>query len=137
MRTYFVYSNLKVSPFINGDAPIPGFELLTWDHESSVPGTLWDLGHDAGLTKIGKGVVYGQLWVAENTEKIRLLEEYMGVYSGLTEPNQVDVKVTTPDGEIQEIIKAVTFHLTNIKNSYKIVEDGKWQIKRLRDINLL
>lgn len=113
-----------------GDAPIPGFDLLTWDHESSVPGTLWDLGHDAGLTKIGRGVVYGQLWVANNIDKICLLEEYMGVYSGLTEPTPVEVKVATNDGEIQEIVKAITFHLTNIQECYKIVEDGKWQIKR-------
>ena len=130
MRTYFIYNNLKVSPFIFGDAPIPGFELLTWDNESSIFGTLWDIGIDAGVTKIGKGLVYGQLWLAEDTNKIETLEEYMGVKSGLREPSPVDVQIQTKDGEIQEVIKAITFHLTKIRDYYKIVEDGKWQIKR-------
>lgn len=129
MDCYFIYSNIKVNPFILQDQPYYGFSRLTWDTESWTYGTLWDIGVDAGYTKIGKGQVYGQLWTTEDHSKIRELESIFGVEKGLMEPTEVEV-IVQPEPLLKEKIKAVTFQLTSILNEYKIVNDGKWLIKR-------
>jgi hypothetical protein len=126
MELYFIYNNLKVSPFLPYDAPPVGFDLLTYDNESWTYGTLWDCGRDAGLTVIGKGEVYGQLWVAEDMTRVKELEDLYGVCRGLTRTTRIPVKVQFEE----EPIKATTFVLEKIIPSYTIIQDGKWLIKR-------
>ena len=70
MRAYFIFNNLKVNTFALYDSPFPGFELLTWDHETFVDGTLWDIGDDAGYTPIGITKVYGQIWLAQDVNQV-------------------------------------------------------------------
>jgi hypothetical protein len=129
MYCYFIYNNLKVNPFLLYDQPYPGFELLSWETHSWTPGTLWDLGLDAGFTRLGNGVVYGQIWVAKDLSKIDELEDVLGVYRGLREPVQVEVSLQV-DPPLIEHIKATTFQLSKISSEYTIVNDGKWLIKR-------
>jgi len=125
----FIFNNLKVSPFLLGDAPPNGFELITYDNESYTPGTLWDIGVDAGMTRIGKGLVYGQLWKNIDSFGYNLLKDFVGINTGLNE--EVIVPVTIDVDNIKTTISAVTFSLTRIHDSYKIIEDGNWMIKRL------
>lgn len=128
MYLYFIYNNLKVSPFLGYDAPFPGFTNLTWDHESYTFGTLFDIGKDAGFSKIGLSKVYGQLWVAKDTTKIKELEDFLGV-PRLNYPTDVEVTVQINELESSKL-KVTTFALEKIVPSYQIVEDGKWLIKR-------
>lgn len=130
MRTYFIFNNLKVDTFQLQDQPFPGFELLTWEHESKAPGTLWDLGIDAGFTTIGKGFVKGQLWVAHDLDKVKELELFVGVESGLTEPTKIPVLVETD--ACQTTVEAIVYKLREIKNIYNIVSDGHWLLKRMK-----
>jgi len=124
----FIFNNLKVSPFIFGDAPPIGFELITYENESSTPGTLWDIGVDAGMTRIGNGNVQGQLWKSYDSTALSDLRDMYGVYSGLNE--EYVVPVTIDVDHIKTTVFALTFILTRIQNSYKIVKDGNWLIKR-------
>lgn len=126
---YFIFNNLKVSPFLLSDAPFPGFELLTHDNESWTFGTLWDIGLDAGYTKIGLGKVFGQVWVAKDLYQTRELVEFTGVKSGLTRPEAIQVQIQV-DELTKQTIKATTFVLSKLSPDYKIVSDGKWLIKR-------
>ncbi len=128
MRAYFIFNNLKVNTFVLQDQPFPGFELLTWDHESLVDGTLWDIGGDAGYTPIGLHQVYGQVWIAHDTNQITELEYFLGVYSGLTEPMQTKAYIHS-DG-VLDILNVVVYRLKDIKSIHTIVPDGKWSIKR-------
>jgi hypothetical protein len=125
MKTYFVYGNLKVNPFILNDTPLPGFEILSWDHESWTEGTLLDLGNDAGFTPIGHHKVYGQIWIAKSFEYLRFMEESFGVHSGISSPEKIVVKL-----EPDTTLEAITYRLTNIPSDSKIIKDGKWIIKR-------
>lgn len=129
MRVFFIFNNLKVNSFFLQDRPFPGFDLLTWEHESFVDGTLWDIGDDAGYTPIGITKIYGQLWIAEDPEKINELEYFLGAKSGLTEP--IVTKAYIRAEEVDETVNAVVYRLRQIKNIYKIVSDGKWMIKRV------
>lgn len=129
MRAFFIFNNLKVNTFALQDEPFPGFELLTWEHESFVDGTLWDIGNDAGYTPIGITKVHGQLWLAQDTQQISELEYFLGVQSGLTEPMSTKVFIQTHD--VAERIDAVIYRLRNINTNYLIVHDGKWMIKRV------
>ena len=129
MYCYFIYNNLKVNPFLLYDQPVSGFEILSWDNQSWTNGTLWDIGVDAGYTRIGKGSVYGQIWLTRDVNKIPDLEDMLGVYRGLREPVEVDVSLEIEPSVIEHI-KAITFQLKTISNEYKIVNDGKWLIKR-------
>lgn len=129
MYCYFIYNNLKVNPFLLYDQPVDGFEILSWDNQSWTYGTLWDIGVDAGYTRIGKGSVYGQIWLTRNVNKIPDLEDMLGVYRGLREPVEVNVNLEIEPLVIEKI-KAITFQLKTISNEYKIVNDGKWLIKR-------
>lgn len=127
--TYFIYGNLKVSPFFLKDSPVPGFELVTWDHQSWVYGTLYDIGDDAGFTPIGKDKVHGQVWRTDSIYNVYDLAKYSGVYDGLTE--EVDLKVKIEDEGLEQILKATTFRLTEIKSEYNIVRGGHWIPKRI------
>lgn len=124
VNSYFVYNNLKVNPFVLGDAPFPGFDLVAWDGWTY--GTLWDRGEDAGFTLIGKTKVHGQLWRLLEPTKLPELEDFWGVTRGNNELSEVEIVV--PINEIEnETIKAITYTLTKIDTSYKIVYDGKWK----------
>ena len=129
MECYFIYNNLKVNPFILQDQPFPGCDLLCWDNQSYTYGTLWDLGVDAGFTRIGKGKVYGQVWVAKDYSKIREFQELLGIFSGRTELVEIPVTIQY-ECLVSEEIKALTNQLTKVDTKYQIVEDGKWLIKR-------
>lgn len=129
MRVFFIFNNLKVNTFTLQDEPFPGFELLTWEHESFVDGTLWDIGNDAGYTPIGITKIYGQLWIAHDMQKINELEYFLGAKSGLTEPMVTKVYIICD--EIGEKVDATIYKLRDIKSIYKIVSDGKWLIKRV------
>ena len=128
MRAFFIFNNLKVNTFNLKDEPFPGFELLTWDHESYTNGTLWDIGFDAGYTPIGISKVHGQVWLAHDINQITELEYFLGVNSGLTEP--VKTKIFIQDTLGTEKIDATVYKLREIKSAYSIVYDGKWLIKR-------
>jgi len=128
MRAYFIFNNLKVNTFTLQDQPFPGFELLTWEHESYTNGTLWDIGPDAGYTPIGITKVYGQLWLAHDVQQISELEYFLGAKSGLTEP--VTTQIYVQDPHFVEKIDAVVYRLCEIKSIYNIIPDGKWLIKR-------
>ena len=124
MSCYFIYNNLKVHPFILGDGPLPGFELISWD--SWTIGTLWNIGEDAGYTRIGKDKVYGQLWKVEDYKELPFLEQCCGLESGRNEIIEVDLVVPIDD-LINDNISASTFALKNISNDYTIISDGKWR----------
>lgn len=128
MQAFFIFNNLKVNTFNLRDEPFPGFELLTWDHESYTNGTLWDIGFDAGYTPIGVTKVHGQVWLAHDSQQISELEYFLGAYSGLTEPLKTDIFVQTDFGV--EKINGTVYKLKEIKSVYNIVYDGKWSIKR-------
>lgn len=128
MSAYFIFNNLKVNTFSLYDSPFPGFELLTWDHESFVDGTLWDIGDDAGYTPIGITKVYGQLWLAQDLNQISELEYFLGVHSGLTEP--IKTKCSIIANDIAERLDVIIYRLRRIDMNYTIVHDGKWMIKR-------
>ena len=128
MQAFFIFNNLKVNTFNLRDEPFPGFELLTWEHESYTPGTLWDIGFDAGYTPIGLGKVYGQLWLSHDTQQILELEYFLGAQSGLTEP--LKTKIYIQDDFGVEKVDAIVYKLREIRNDYNIVYDGKWMIKR-------
>lgn len=128
MRAFFIFNNLKVNTFNLKDQPFPGFELLTWEHESYTNGTLWDIGFDAGYTPIGISKVHGQLWVAHDLNQISELEYFLGVDSGLTEP--LTTKIFIQDEFGLDRIDATVYKLKQIKTAYNIVYDGKWMIKR-------
>lgn len=128
MRSFFIFNNLKVDTFRLQDQPYPGFELLTWDHESKVHGTLWDIGQDAGYTPIGKGFVKGQVWVAQDLSKVSELEEFVGARSGLTEAMKVPV-IVNADG-LQTTLEATVYRLSKIKSRYNIIDGGHWLLKR-------
>lgn len=128
MRAVFIFNNLKVNTFDLRDEPFPGFELLTWEHESHTDGTLWDIGLDAGYTPIGVTKVHGQIWLAHDIQQISELEYFLGVHSGLTEPTKTKIFVKDDFG--YERIDATVYKLREIKSAYNIVYDGKWMIKR-------
>jgi hypothetical protein len=129
MKAFFIYNNLKVDTWQLRDAPFPGFELLTWDHESAVKGTLWDIGFDAGYTPIGIQEISGQIWLCETWDRIRELENYLGVNSGLTEAMMTKANIRTPDVFASELDVSI-YRIKEIKSKYQIVHDGKWNIKR-------
>jgi hypothetical protein len=128
MAAYFIFNNLKVNTFSLYDSPFPGFELLTWDHESFVDGTLWDIGDDAGYTPIGITKVYGQLWLPQDINQVPELENFLGVNSGLTEPMKTKCSIIAND--IAERLDVIIYRLRRIDTNYTIVHDGKWMIKR-------
>ena len=124
MSCYFIYNNLKVNPFLLGDRPLPGFELIAWD--SWTMGTLWDIGEDAGYTVIGKDKVHGQLWKVEDYKELPLLGRCCGINLGLSE--EININLNVPIDELlTESLSAVTFALKSISNDYSIVSDGKWR----------
>lgn len=128
MKAFFIFNNLKVNTFHLKDEPFPGFELLTWEHESYTDGTLWDIGFDAGYTPIGITKVHGQVWLSHDHQQISELEYFLGVHSGLTEP--MSTKIQIQDNFGCERITATIYKLREIKSIYSIVYDGKWMIKR-------
>ena len=128
MNAFFIFNNLKVNTFQLKDQPFPGFELLTWEHESYTEGTLWDIGFDAGYTPIGISKVHGQVWLSRDHQQISELEYFLGVHSGLTEPMKTKIYIQDTFGN--EKITATIYKLREIKSIYSIVYDGKWLIKR-------
>lgn len=134
---YFIYNNLKVNPFILHDSAYPGFELLTWDKESWTQGTLWDIGHDAGYSVIGNANVCGQLWICRDNSKESDVAKLFGVEIGISRPIEVKVKIK-PNGDTQEDeVSAKTFALNNIEDSYIMIKNGFWTIKRLNDKEII
>jgi len=128
MQAFFIFNNLKVNTFNLRDEPFPGFELLTWEHESYTNGTLWDIGFDAGYTPIGIHQVHGQVWLSHDIQRIAELEYFLGVESGLTQPVKTKIFVQADFGF--DKIDATVYKLREIKSAYSIVYDGKWTIKR-------
>jgi gamma-glutamylcyclotransferase (GGCT)/AIG2-like uncharacterized protein YtfP len=129
MKAFFIFNNLKVNTFLLQDSPFPGFDVLTWEHQSFIDGTLWDIGNDAGYTPIGITKVHGQIWTTDNTNQIDELEYFIGAKSGLTEP--IKTKCYILDDDNIETIHATVYKLIEIKNIYSIIHDGKWMIKRI------
>lgn len=129
MQAIFVYNNLKVDTFNLKDQPFPGFDLLTWEHESYVHGTLWDIGVDAGYTEIGIDNVYGQIWITEHNDAFNDVAFFFG-YPKLTYTKKMKV-VITEDG-LTEKIDAFVFPLKKIEPHFNRIVDGKWLLKRER-----
>jgi gamma-glutamylcyclotransferase (GGCT)/AIG2-like uncharacterized protein YtfP len=130
MDAVFIFNNLKVDTFHLKDAPFPGFEILTWEHESFLHGTLWDLGVDAGYTEIGLNNVYGQIWITEYPNQLLELNEFLG-YPNITSPKRKKVTIHSSADMINEELDCIVYTLNTIKSEYKIIKDGKWQLKRL------
>ena len=130
MLAFFIFNNLRVDKFRLSDSPLPGFELLVWEDHCKTPGTLWDLGIDAGYTPIGLSDVSGQIWVTESVDKINELEYFLGVNSGLTEPHKIKAYVS--NSGLYETFDATIYKLRQIQNMYKIVDDGYWMIRRTK-----
>lgn len=128
MKAFFIFNNLKVNTFLLQDEPFPGFELLTWENESFIDGTLWDIGDDAGYTPIGMTKVHGQLWLSNNSQQINEFEYFVGAKSGLTEPIKTKCHILTND--FVDTLDVTVYRLIEIKNIYNIIHDGKWLIKR-------
>lgn len=129
MSLYFICSNLKVNPFILQDKPLPGFNLLSWDNETSVEGSLWELDcGDAAYSKIITTSVRGQLWKLEDPDpdNISFLEDCVGVSKGICAPLEVNVTVTINELEKQQL-RAITFALNRIIPNYKLIKDGRWK----------
>jgi len=132
---FFIYSNLKVHPFIGGQTikgmapelyptPFPGFELLSW--EAYTMGTLWNLTDidEAGFTLIGHTKVFGQLWKLENEKEFDLFEQCVGKDT-LTE--KIEVDATIPFDFDSETLKATTYSLQKILPKYEILSSGRWK----------
>ena len=130
MSAFFIFNNLKVNTFRLYDQPFPGFSLLCWEHEASIPGTLWDMGVDAGYTPLSANLtdVSGQIWLSDNIQQISELEYFIGVHSGLTEPIKQKALISTKD-LTKECIDVTVYKLKEIKKDYIIINDGKWSIR--------
>ena len=130
MKSYFIYSNVKVNPYILNDIPIPGFELLLWEHEVHTIGTLIDMGFDAGFTPVGNRKVSGQIWVLKDLKAENILESCVGAKSGITEPIEIDVQVNSNSGVVEKI-KAKTYRIKEFKAIYKVCEFDTWWIRKI------
>jgi len=119
---------MMVDTFRLQDLPFPGFSQLTWEHESTIDGSLFDIGEDAGYTNLGIHKVSGQIWLAEDTEQIRELECFLGS-PNITEPIQVQADIKTNDLIIDKM-PVIVYKLREIKENYKMIHTGKWSIKR-------
>lgn len=128
MELIFIYNFLKAHPLKPlSDAPIPGFRVLSWNAE--VNGTLWDIGNDAGMSKIGLNKVKGQLWIPDNYDNYSTLKLFCRVDEGLTEPFKTKATFKLdPMDLITEEIDVLTFTLTKIDPQYKIIHTGVWGI---------
>ena len=124
MPAYFVFNNLKVNPFVLGDNPLPGFDLVAWD--AWTVGTLLDIGEDAGFSRLGKTEIHGQLWKLSDPREVYTLEEYVGKLSGLVDEIKIPVIVSI-DEYLTEKLTATTFSIARIKPEYKILHTGRWR----------
>lgn len=128
MELIFIYNHLKAHPFKPlSDAPIPGFRVLSWKAE--VNGTLWDIGGDAGMSKIGINKVQGQLWIPDTYDHYSTLKSFCRVDEGLTEPfnTKASFKIDPTDITSEEV-EVLTFALTKIDPQYKIIHTGVWGV---------
>jgi hypothetical protein len=129
MFAVFVPNNLKVDPFHLRDQPVPGFDLLTWDHQSYVFGTLWDIDGDAGISEVGIDRVYGQVWTYDHGDQLKVLYEYFGAPK-ISYPVVRKVYIEDKDDLINEKISATIFLLSKILPQYTMIRDGRWSLKR-------
>jgi len=129
MQAIFIYNNLKVDTFNLRDQPFPGFELLTWEHESYIHGTLWDIGLDAGYTEIGIDNVYGQIWLTDSIDPLQELLYFLG-YPNRTYRKKMRAIINDDNNLIKEQIDATVYILKEIRPEYKRINDGKWFLKR-------
>ncbi|NBP56314.1 hypothetical protein EBU71_07245 [bacterium] len=129
MQAIFIYNNLKVDTFNLRDQPFPGFELLTWEHESYIHGTLWDIGLDAGYTEIGIDNVYGQIWLTDSIDPLQELSYFLG-YPNRTYQKKMRAIINDDNNLIKEQIDATVYILKEIRPEYKRINDGKWFLKR-------
>lgn len=121
---YFIYSNLKVNPFVLADTPLPGFSVEEWNVTST--GILLEIDRgDVGYLSVGNRHVYGQLWKIESKMGLDLLEKFIGAKIGLTRQTLLDIIIETRD--YRDHVQAVSYELTNINPTYKIVETGRWR----------
>lgn len=125
MNTYFIYSNIKVNTLHPNDGPFPGFKLVTYENESWTMGTLIDIGVDAGFTNLGHHRVYGQLWRAEDPNRLYEFEDIIGIRSGFNELIKIPVEV-----ESEGIIDALTYRIKNLPKPFEIIPSGRWSIKK-------
>jgi len=128
MDLIFVVNNLKVSPFLPYDRPIPGCSLLTYEHESYSTGSLYDLGKDAGFFREPQKLVRGQLWTIDSEKILDDLSLFFGESSGLTKKCYHTIEISI-DNVISKV-SAMTFELTKIPKTAKIINDSNWTIKR-------
>lgn len=127
---YFVYNNLKVNTFILQDQPFPGLSVLTWETQSYTKGTLLDIGVDSVFIPNGNYKVFGQLWTVEDLNKISEFEDFLGIHDGLKKIIEIPVTIEY-DKERLGQYKAITYTSNKlILSNFKVVEDGKWMIKR-------
>jgi len=128
---YFIYNNLKVNPFVIQDKPFPGFELVTWDHQTSTIGTLLNLGFDAAYIEAGHMLVKGQLWKSDDRIACRKLED---VFLTGDDFVMIDVKVCLSIEDEQVKTDAITFALKQLKpGQYNPIPTGQWNFPKKAD----
>lgn len=124
MNAFFIVGNLKVNPFLLKDAPLPGFSVVAWD--AYTVGSLWllDSFDEVCFLQQGNVKVHGQIWKADKSDNITLLEKYSGKSDGLTDYTKVKLILPT-ESDLQ--LNALAFNLINIKPEYKKLNEGKWR----------
>lgn len=91
--------------------PPEGFQVLSWETESFVCGSLWDIGCDLGYTPEGFSAVSGQVWKAEAPELEKKLHEMIGDHT-------FPIKTKAILKELDETIPVTVFCLKEVKPSF-------------------
>lgn len=120
MISYFVYNQLKVNPFILNDEPFPGFEILTWDNQSYIVGSLKETEIGDAYIEHGNELIPGQIWHTDDIIAGRKLEDAVGLATGILELIRVDATILIDDSP--ESVNTLTFALKSLdlaKNSPK------------------
>jgi gamma-glutamylcyclotransferase (GGCT)/AIG2-like uncharacterized protein YtfP len=133
-RLLFVYNNLKVNYLILGDQPYPGFDVLTYENQSFVRGSLYHLGSDAGFTCSGHTKVWGQIWISDTDDSFRELQEF--VYpEGNIRPvlTKATILEKNEQGKVENIeVPVVVFTMTKVPMSAPRIDSGDWDIQRIK-----
>lgn len=129
MQAVFIFNNLQVDTFNLNDAPFPGFELLTWEHESFIEAGLWDIGNDAGVTLSPFTKVYGQTWLTDSTTPITELQDFLQVPQS-THIEKVKIHIEIKNDLQKNHINGIVFALNEVKPHFKRLTEERWFLRR-------
>lgn len=115
MISYFVYNQLRVNPFLLYDRPFPGFEIVTWDNQSFITGSLVDTEIGEAYIEYGNELIRGQIWKTEDLVAGRKLEDAIGLASGLLELIKIEATIMLDDAPKEEkTLETYTFALKSL-----------------------